>query len=429
MRILLASDLDKTLIFDNKISEENKDAIRRFKEAGGVFAISTGRPYNGVEKVIEELIDKTLIFDNKISEENKDAIRRFKEAGGVFAISTGRPYNGVEKVIEELRVNPDYLILNNGALIITGNEEIVHREFIPFNVVKSIFNDMDNDEVLISVETGFRILNNGALIITGNEEIVHREFIPFNVVKSIFNDMDNDEVLISVETGFRTYPIDLKSKGAEAAFISDIDSTFKNLELIDKLDQVFEEDKEKIAAISLFLPRVDVNVVQDACDYVNDNYGNYVIAYRNTRFIDIVPVGCSKGSGVKWISKEENIDINKEKIAAISLFLPRVDVNVVQDACDYVNDNYGNYVIAYRNTRFIDIVPVGCSKGSGVKWISKEENIDIKDVYVIGDSWNDDSMFEITDKSFTFTYAEEALKTRTNYIVETVAECIDKYIL
>ena len=58
-------------------------------------------------------LDKTLIFDNKISEENKDAIRRFKEAGGVFAISTGRPYNGVEKVIEELRVEPDYLILNN----------------------------------------------------------------------------------------------------------------------------------------------------------------------------------------------------------------------------------------------------------------------------------------------------------------------------
>ena len=259
-------------------------------------------------------LDKTLIFDNKISEENKDAIRRFKEAGGIFAISTGRPYNGVEKVIEELKVEPDYLILNNGALIITGNGEIAHSEFIPFNIVKSIFNDMDNDEVLISVETGFR-----------------------------------------------TYPIDLKSKGAEVTFISEIDSTFKNLELIDKLDQVFEEDKEKIAAISLFLPRVGINVVQDACDYINDNYGNYVIAYRNTRFIDIVPAGCSKGSGVMWVSKEENIDI--------------------------------------------------------------------KNVYVIGDSWNDDSMFEITDKSFTFTYAEEELKSKTNYIVETVAECIDEYIL
>lgn len=259
-------------------------------------------------------LDKTLIFDNKISDENKDAIRRFKEAGGIFAISTGRPYNGVEKIIEQLKVEPDYLILNNGALIITGVKNIVHREFIPFNIVKDIFNDMNNKETIISLDTGFR-----------------------------------------------TYPIDLKSKGAEKSFISNTDATFNNIELIDKLDEIFEEDKEKIAAISLFLPNVDVDMVEDACNYVNDNYGNYVVAYRNTRFIDIVPAMCSKGSGVKWISEEENIDI--------------------------------------------------------------------KDVYVIGDSWNDDSMFEVTDKSFTFTYAEEELKEKTNYIVETVAECIDEYIL
>ena len=38
-------------------------------------------------------------------------------------------------------------------------------------------------------------------------------------------------------------------------------------------------------------------------------------------------------------------------------------------------------------------------------------------------------MFEVTEKSFTFTYVEEELKAKTNYIVETVAECIDNYIL
>ena len=259
-------------------------------------------------------LDKTLIFDNKISEENKDAIKRLKKAGGIFAIATGRPYNGVEAVIEDLNVEPDYLILNNGALIITGNGEIAHREFIPFKIVKNIFDDMDSDEALISVETGFR-----------------------------------------------TYAIDFKSKGPEVAFIADLGSSFKNIELIDKLEEVSEEDKQEISAISLFLPRADVNTAQDACNYINDNYGNYVVAYRNTNFIDIVPIGCSKGSGVKWVSEEENIDI--------------------------------------------------------------------KDVYDIGDSWNDDSMFEITDKAFTFTYAEEALKAKTNYIVETVAECIDEYIL
>lgn len=104
-------------------------------------------------------LDKTLIFDNKISDENKDAIRKFKEAGGVFAISTGRPFNGVEKVIEELQVDPDYLILNNGALIITSGEEIVHREFIPYNIVEKIFNSIENDETLVSVETVAECIN------------------------------------------------------------------------------------------------------------------------------------------------------------------------------------------------------------------------------------------------------------------------------
>ena len=99
----------------------------------------------------------------------------------------------------------------------------------------------------------------------------------------------------------------------------------------------------------------------------------------------------------------------------------------VQNACDYVNDNYGNYVVAYRNTKFIDIVPTGCSKGTGVKWVSKEENIDIKDVYVIGDSWNDDSMFEVTDKSFTFTYAEEELREISQPQEEFIAEAITQF--
>ena len=60
MRILLASDLDGTLIFDNKVSDENKEAIQKFKEEEGVFVVSTGRPFNGVEKVMKDLNIKTF---------------------------------------------------------------------------------------------------------------------------------------------------------------------------------------------------------------------------------------------------------------------------------------------------------------------------------------------------------------------------------
>ena len=61
--------------------------------------------------------------------------------------------------------------------------------------------------------------------------------------------------------------------------------------------------------------------------------------------------------------------------------------------------------------------------------LSELVKLNMDNVYTIGDSWNDDSMFQVTKNSFTFTYAEEELKKKTSHVVETVAQCIDKYIL
>ena len=58
---ILASDLDGTLIIDNKISKENIEAIHRLKESGGKFVVSTGRTLNGVKKVIESGINGFLV--------------------------------------------------------------------------------------------------------------------------------------------------------------------------------------------------------------------------------------------------------------------------------------------------------------------------------------------------------------------------------
>ena len=82
-------------------------------------------------------LDGTLIFDNKVSDENKESIQKFKEEEGVFVVSTGRPFNGVEKVMKDLNIRPDYLILNNGALIMKEHE-IVHKEIINYSIVRDI---------------------------------------------------------------------------------------------------------------------------------------------------------------------------------------------------------------------------------------------------------------------------------------------------
>ena len=41
--ILIATDLDGTLVSEGKISKENADAIRYFQSEGGLFTLATGR--------------------------------------------------------------------------------------------------------------------------------------------------------------------------------------------------------------------------------------------------------------------------------------------------------------------------------------------------------------------------------------------------
>ncbi|MCR4610882.1 MAG: Cof-type HAD-IIB family hydrolase [Lachnospiraceae bacterium] len=55
-RKILFTDLDETLLTtDKKICSENVKAIRKMVEAGHIFAINTGRPYNAAAKLTKDL--------------------------------------------------------------------------------------------------------------------------------------------------------------------------------------------------------------------------------------------------------------------------------------------------------------------------------------------------------------------------------------
>ena len=48
MKKLLASDIDGTLLLNNKIHDKSIDNIQRFKNEGHLFVLSTGRPLCGI---------------------------------------------------------------------------------------------------------------------------------------------------------------------------------------------------------------------------------------------------------------------------------------------------------------------------------------------------------------------------------------------
>ena len=221
-----------------------------------------------------------------------------KKCGHLFGVSTGRPYNGVKFLCDEYNIDPDFYVLLNGALVINKENRVLKHEVIPYEIVKKIY-DKYKYSSFIGIDNGY-------------ESITLR--------------------------GINEYSWDFIKQGT-----------------------------------------------------INDLVNN--------------------------------------KNSLMSLDFSNVDIEEVDQMCNDINDEFGDVIVAYRNSYFIDIVPKGCSKGNGVDLILKEFGVNRENLYVIGDSYNDISMFNETKNSFTFHTVEEKLKDHVNFIVNSVSECIEKYIL
>lgn len=252
-----------------------------------------------MKKLLATDLDGTLLKDNKVTEENSEAVHKLQRDENLLVVSTGRPYNGIGMIKEDNNIIANYYILLNGALIVDS---------------------------------------------LGRK--IEQKLIRKDLIKKIINDLSEENLFISLESGYVTY---LLTEG--------INIPYPNKKRVNSIDEIDEE----ISLISIYNPMKDINEIEKLKNKINKNYGESIIAFRNDVYIDIVPVGCSKGNALKDL-------IGQEQIA--------------------------------------------------------EENI-----YAIGDSWNDVSMFEVVKNSFTFHYAENELKKHVSHIVSSVAECVEKFIL
>ena len=252
-----------------------------------------------MKKLLATDLDGTLLKDNKVTKENSESVDKLLKTENLLVISTGRPYNGITMLKEENNINADYYILLNGALILDS---------------------------------------------LGNK--TYQKIIEKHIIKDILNYLIEENLYTSVESGFLTY---------------------------------------------MLTDRVDV-------------------PYPNKKRVN-------------------SIDEINEDLSLISLYHPLKDREEIEDIKNRINEKYGDYVIAYRNDIYIDVVPIGCSKGNALKELIKQEDILEENAYAIGDSWNDISMFEVVKNSFTFHHVEHEIKNYASYLVSSVSECIEKFIL
>lgn len=112
----------------------------------------------------------------------------------------------------------------------------------------------------------------------------------------------------------------------------------------------------------------------------------------------------------------------------MSVFDASGSIEKCENVKSKILDKYGDHVEAYRNQCFIDIVPKGCSKGNGLMMILEGEKVSTEDIYTVGDSFNDVSMFNITKNSYTFNEAEDLIKPYANNIIDYVHEIVEEIL-
>ena len=99
-----------------------------------------------------------------------------------------------------------------------------------------------------------------------------------------------------------------------------------------------------------------------------------------------------------------------------------------QEANKELFKQFGNEIEASWSNEFIEISPYGCSKSNGLKFMENYLKINHDDVFVVGDSGNDISMFkEYQEHSFCMSHAPLSVSKYAKHIVKRF-ENINDYL-
>lgn len=82
----------------------------------------------------------------------------------------------------------------------------------------------------------------------------------------------------------------------------------------------------------------------------------------------------------------------------------------------------------YSSPQYIEIMSKNVNKGTGVLHLAKVLNLKLDEIAVVGDSYNDISMFKVTPHSFAMDHGDAKVKEEANFIVSKVDDVVD-YIL
>ncbi len=95
-----------------------------------------------MRKILASDYDHTFYVNDEDIELNKKAVKRFRDAGNLFIIATGRSYMDLQKKVNAYNLVYDYAIIDHGAGIIDNEGNGIDSIFIENTIIPSIKKDL-----------------------------------------------------------------------------------------------------------------------------------------------------------------------------------------------------------------------------------------------------------------------------------------------
>lgn len=177
----------------------------------------------------------------------------------------------------------------------------------------------------------------------------------------------------------------------------------------------------------VFKKTISGDIGKDIIEYCID-LGVWIFFYDGKKTIGYFE-GKTYGHGIDDVVVIDDYDFIKEyqkvvEFDIIAIHQDNHEIDKLLKVKEYINDKYSSYADSFLNLHYLDITACGCSKGSGIE-VLKELADSSLETYCIGDSFNDISMFEVADYSYTFNHVTSDVSKHTDKQVNYVYEVID----
>lgn len=103
-----------------------------------------------------------------------------------------------------------------------------------------------------------------------------------------------------------------------------------------------------------------------------------------------------------------------------------VTIDEAHEAAALVREHFAGVLTAYVNLASIDVLPAGCSKGTGLRHLAEYYGADL--TAGIGDSFNDLELLDAADVAYTFKSSPEEMHRSADLLVDSAAEALYDFI-